>query len=163
MKKTCGIGSGIAHGIGRRGAEEEEGSIQKTTGDNRRGLRDQDQSQPFSSLLDDIVQAIGTSKISQSISVQEEDEFITLKSPGTSGKWVMKFDLYPYRSCVRNSKQDWWRHAEIRSTMVISGRDSPVGVMIEKLKKEIIKQMMSCKNVETERNILGSKRGWRNS
>ncbi|XP_049870549.1 uncharacterized protein LOC126369980 [Pectinophora gossypiella] len=128
---------------------------------------DQEQGAGFNSLLDDIVRAHsstkGTSRISQSICVQDSDECITLKSPGVYGKYVMKFDIYPYKSCARNSKQDWWRYAEMRSVMVISRKDSPVAVLMNKMKKAVIEQISQCKDLETERKSVGSKGGWKRS
>lgn len=115
---------------------------------------DSDSSDNLDAMLDGVVQQQSlqrtTGSISQSIVLKHHDSLITLKSRGERGTSVVKLDIYPYFDCLKHAKNDWWRHAKMRSCFLSYSEDSRVQKLVDQLAKEALKQIKSTKNVEIE-------------
>uniref|UniRef100_A0A8D8TFH3 Uncharacterized protein n=1 Tax=Cacopsylla melanoneura TaxID=428564 RepID=A0A8D8TFH3_9HEMI len=62
--------------------------------------------------------ALYTGSISQSISRQTNEGFITFKSPGECGDWVVKLEIIPFAHASQTDRGNWWCEANTRATSV---------------------------------------------
>lgn len=99
-----------------------------------------------------------TGKIAQTISLKDDDGYISITSPGERGFMLMKLELYPFKDCVKLQKNQYWTKRNFSSLAVISGPDSPAYKMAMALRTQITKDIMKLKGVKTEKK---SPTGWK--
>ncbi|GBP81271.1 hypothetical protein EVAR_54301_1 [Eumeta japonica] len=113
-----------------------------------------DEEEDLDTMLEDALKASNLmrsgGKISQNISLQTDDRCYTLKSQGERGVLVAKLDIYPFKKCLNLPKQEWWKHAIMKSTTLIYSETSPVYHTVQSLKKMLVKQVKNTEGFETE-------------
>ncbi|CAG9793247.1 unnamed protein product [Diatraea saccharalis] len=99
-----------------------------------------------------------TGKICQTILIKDDDGYINISSPGERGSMIIKLELYPFKDCVKLSKNQYWTKRTFSCLGVSSGEDSRVQKLAMKLKYELTKQVMNLKDVKVEKKV---QTGWK--
>lgn len=116
----------------------------------------QDTEEGFSSMVAQLARAHSlvqsTGKISHlSILIKENDNYISMSSPGESGVSLVKLEIYPFNDCSRLEKNQYWTKRTFSSLGVIYSEESPVHKIVMKLRRLLTEQVATTKGCKMEK------------
>lgn len=101
-----------------------------------------------------------TGGICQSICKRMNDTYCTWSSPGECGYQVVKMDIFDYQKIAHLSKDQWWKHANYRTTFVTSSIADPKHVLAQKLLQQVASDLKEIPGIKRDQR---ANKSWNSS